>query len=598
MYIIFLLAILAFDQAYECRTGIYPQNEAILSNPSKIQKVLVLFDQFYKNSYENYYEFVEHWLDLHKIRWEKFNLELYNITEEALESYDGIVIPVISGPESHNIIARFLDDNEWEILTNYPVYIPYAKNWVPTNPHFKVGETAEWGIKGGDLLLGQMVRELGFVTVPTYFGFDIDDLVRSGSPRVSIENLQHLVDMMKRHGVTAFAGIRILDLNSEEVEYLIANQDVLIPTLHQHKEGQLGGDLSYKKQLERWTELIDEMQDAGFNIDYQANGYCIPPNLAYNDDTLRMLAKFDVKYIAVDHKETRYAQLLSDGIIGLPRSMFHRMDSKKDNREDILKAFAKKYHETDWKGYKEYVLNDYLRESIRKSKQRVYFCHDSNIVNDEPAIDILDHFFSYFEERGNAIFVNSVELGDHITSQFRIINVTRTQRDVMVYVNGDSDGRVLFVPDDPTTGYRMTYGDINIYHVDKEQMVDYQIEKATDYGVYVKLLEPKQGTPHFFERSGDIVCSEGAVNQFITWNAWDPHPSRYKILQNDYIVASGSWDNSPITIRIDNLSCGSYSFVCIVMDSYGNSAREVIHVSVIYPGKAPIRYQTGFHGNS
>jgi len=585
------------NQIDECRVGIHLVNGVSADIHPRIQQVLVLFDPLYRTNYVYYYEFVEHWLDIHNIRWEKLDLETYDVTEDALESYDAVVIPVITNPKYYNVIARFLDDNEWEILTNIPVFIPYAKGWESTNPHFKVGGTSGWGKKGGDLLLGQMVRELGLITLPTYFGFDIDDLVRSGSPRVSIENLQHLVDMMRRHGVTAFAGIRILDLKSKEIKFLIANQDVLIPTLHQHKEGQLGGDLSYKEQCERWTELIDEMQDEGFNINYRANGYCIPPNLEYNDDTLRILAKFDVKYIAVDHKETRYAKLLSDGVIGLPRSMFHRMDSKNDNRDDILKAFGKKYRETDWNGYKNYNLNNYLRESILKSKQRVIFCHDSNIVNDEPAIDILDYFFSYFEERGNAIFVNSVELGDHITSQFRIINVTKTQRDVMVYVNGVSDGRVLFVPNDPTTGYRMTYGDINIYHVDKEQMVDYQIEKKTDYGVYVKLLEPTQGIPHFVDRSGDIVCAEGAVNQFNIWNAWDPHPYSYKILQNGHIVANGSWDNSPITIRIDTLSCGSYSFVCIVTDSYGNSAREVINVYVIHPGKTPIQHQNGFHEN-
>jgi hypothetical protein len=100
--------------------------------------------------------------------------------------------------------------------------------------------------------------------------------------------------------------------------------------------------------------------------------------------------------------------------------------------------------------------------------------------------------------------------------------------------------------------------------------------------------------------------AEGASGNSITWNPNDLHPASYEIYLDEVLIRSGTWNSSSetITISVDGHSLGTYNYTVVVTDVGGNSAQDVVLVTV-YDGTAPIvdnqpnfSYAEGASGNS
>ena len=101
----------------------------------------------------------------------------------------------------------------------------------------------------------------------------------------------------------------------------------------------------------------------------------------------------------------------------------------------------------------------------------------------------------------------------------------------------------------------------------------------------------------------DISYSEGRTGHKITWNPTDNNPSNYTITQNGTQVDGGTWiSGSSISINVDGLSPGVYSYQITVNDLDGLSASDTVIVTVLtYPTidhPADISYTEGSTGHN
>ncbi len=79
----------------------------------------------------------------------------------------------------------------------------------------------------------------------------------------------------------------------------------------------------------------------------------------------------------------------------------------------------------------------------------------------------------------------------------------------------------------------------------------------------------------------DISYQEGETGNSIIWKATDDNPTTYAITQNDQQVASGSWSSgNPITISIDGLTVGTYTYTSTVNDGDGLMDSDSVTVIV------------------
>ncbi|MFW9992466.1 MAG: hypothetical protein ACFFD4_10515 [Candidatus Odinarchaeota archaeon] len=88
-------------------------------------------------------------------------------------------------------------------------------------------------------------------------------------------------------------------------------------------------------------------------------------------------------------------------------------------------------------------------------------------------------------------------------------------------------------------------------------------------------------TPPVIDHPDDIEYSEGETGNQITWNPVESHPDSYTILRNGMEVESGEWDGSPISINVDGLEAGSYTYQLTVYDNSGYSASDNVVVNVL-----------------
>lgn len=79
----------------------------------------------------------------------------------------------------------------------------------------------------------------------------------------------------------------------------------------------------------------------------------------------------------------------------------------------------------------------------------------------------------------------------------------------------------------------------------------------------------------------DIVYQVGSTGYDIQWTPTDNHPNNYIIYKDDTNIESDSWSsNVQITINVDDLTIGSFTYVIFITDTYGNSAFDTVTVSV------------------
>ena len=79
----------------------------------------------------------------------------------------------------------------------------------------------------------------------------------------------------------------------------------------------------------------------------------------------------------------------------------------------------------------------------------------------------------------------------------------------------------------------------------------------------------------------NIYYVEGTTGSLIVWNATDLHPYSYSIYRDDVLIRSGGWaEDNIITISVDGLAPGDYSYSVQVFDVSGNSVSDSVIVSV------------------
>jgi len=85
------------------------------------------------------------------------------------------------------------------------------------------------------------------------------------------------------------------------------------------------------------------------------------------------------------------------------------------------------------------------------------------------------------------------------------------------------------------------------------------------------------------DNPADIQYDEGATGYSITWDPSDLNPQNYTIYRDGLIVQSGLWNASieTITISVDGLSLGSYTYLIVVGDVGLNTASDTVLVTVV-----------------
>ncbi|MDH5402736.1 MAG: hypothetical protein OEY49_09615, partial [Candidatus Heimdallarchaeota archaeon] len=103
----------------------------------------------------------------------------------------------------------------------------------------------------------------------------------------------------------------------------------------------------------------------------------------------------------------------------------------------------------------------------------------------------------------------------------------------------------------------------------------------------------------------DFAYEYGSIGNNIAWTATDANPSTYTIKRNESTIASGNWmSGGSITINIDNLGIGFYSYNLTVSDGANNKVSDIVVIHVrdsIYPtidSPPNFSYEYGVTGNT
>lgn len=98
------------------------------------------------------------------------------------------------------------------------------------------------------------------------------------------------------------------------------------------------------------------------------------------------------------------------------------------------------------------------------------------------------------------------------------------------------------------------------------------------------VVQVKDNTnPIFVSEPTDIVYSEGASDNTLTWNSTDLYPDYYEVYQNSTFTGqTTSWDNATsITVNVDGLRVGLYEYYIIIYDKSGNfNTSSIVYVTV------------------
>ncbi|MFX1483656.1 MAG: hypothetical protein ACFFCP_10745 [Promethearchaeota archaeon] len=92
----------------------------------------------------------------------------------------------------------------------------------------------------------------------------------------------------------------------------------------------------------------------------------------------------------------------------------------------------------------------------------------------------------------------------------------------------------------------------------------------------------QDGTPPTIDTPTDINYDEGSAGGSITWDPADTYPISYNIYRDSLLVKSGAWNTSSetVSISVSGLSVGQYNYTIVVYDVGGNSASDLVWVTV------------------
>lgn len=78
----------------------------------------------------------------------------------------------------------------------------------------------------------------------------------------------------------------------------------------------------------------------------------------------------------------------------------------------------------------------------------------------------------------------------------------------------------------------------------------------------------------------DIIYEQGSSGNDIVWTLGDRNPGFYRVEGNGTTVGDTVWTNGTITVDIDDFTPGTYNHTIVVLDQYGNEAKDTVFVIV------------------
>jgi len=78
----------------------------------------------------------------------------------------------------------------------------------------------------------------------------------------------------------------------------------------------------------------------------------------------------------------------------------------------------------------------------------------------------------------------------------------------------------------------------------------------------------------------DIEYEAGSIGNTITWNTFDLAPSFFEIYRDGILIKQQQWNSTVISIVVDSLSAGTYSYSLTLYDESGNSISDEVQVIV------------------
>ena len=86
--------------------------------------------------------------------------------------------------------------------------------------------------------------------------------------------------------------------------------------------------------------------------------------------------------------------------------------------------------------------------------------------------------------------------------------------------------------------------------------------------------------PPTIDDVADFSYEEDSTGNSITWHPSDTNPDYYSITRDGSVIEDGPWIGGDISINIDGLAYGSYTYVCFVNDTEGQSNSDTVVVTV------------------
>jgi uncharacterized delta-60 repeat protein len=130
-----------------------------------------------------------------------------------------------------------------------------------------------------------------------------------------------------------------------------------------------------------------------------------------------------------------------------------------------------------------------------------------------------------------------------------------------------------------------------------------QATQVTPYDTDATVTVQSRPPAPMIDEPSDVTYTVGQTGNTITWNASSQIPDHYTISVDSGSPASYSWDGQAITVSVDGLSVGTYTYNCTVCDIFGRKASSVVQVTVLplsptIDQPSAVTYTVGQTGNS
>lgn len=207
-------------------------------------------------------------------------------------------------------------------------------------------------------------------------------------------------------------------------------------------------------------------------------------------------------------------------------------------------------------------------------------------VNNTISQSAIDTVFVYVEEASGPSVSNPSDISyeEDTTGHSITWNIEEPSPDsYVIYLDdvvqssGDWDGSdIIFVVDG------LALGDHNV-----TLLVNDTLGHTTIDEVIVTVIDTSNPS---ISHPSDVTIDELDTDVSVTWTGTDNHPDSYKIFVNGTLTWSGQWNSSSesIVAWLDNLDVGIWNITTVLFDSSGNSASDMVLVTVTTDNTAPV----------